>query len=998
MDHFKWLKRALFFGLLLGHGLLFAQNMTQGEVLDEYGNPVKGGTVRVVGQSTHVQTDDQGQFQLEALPPGTKLSITYIGYESKVVVVDGGGKLRVILSTEEQMLEEVVAIGYGTLRRKDVTGSISSVSAKDLTVRPGATIHQALQGKAAGVVVQQNNGSPGGTTQIRIRGTNSILGDSNPMWVIDGFPVSDANGLNLADVESIDILKDASATAIYGSRAAGGVILVTTKKGKAGKSKVTYDGKFTSQSLIKKLDLLDAQGYMKLINLQLESDGKAAHFSQSEIESAGKGIDWQDLIYQTAPLHEHSLSLSGGNDVTKYAFGGTYFSQDGLIKGSNYDRISTRLSLDHKISKVFSVAGNTILSRSMSNASGGVGGFRGSTVISSSIVAPPTVGPYMEDGIYRMLSHEYPFSVSSLRNPVAYMNEVSDYTLRNRIMSNLAIRVNLMEGLTWETSANVQNNEYRNDSYVSTKYPQSEGKANISLANTAEVSTTNTLSYTFNKANHNLNAMIGTSYENWVYKPVTAGSQNFLVDNGGTYDLGAANDFNIKPSSNYRRSDLLSFFGRVNYSYDDRYLATFTLRRDGSSKYTEKWGNFPSAAIAWRLSNERFMKDVKGISDLKIRLGYGMTGNPAIDPYTTIRLLTAVYANVNKTQEVGFDPRESYPGDLNWEMQEQINIGLDLSLFNHRVNFTADYYRKTTRDLLNQVQMPLSSGYNYTVQNIGSMQNNGLELQLSGDLIRTTNLRWNLSANLSYNENKVLELYGDQMIMGSNYNQLWVSDYVNVVAEGHPLGSFYGYRSAGYDELGNMLYFKGNGDVVQASGLRAEDDRTFIGNPNPKWTYGINTSVDYKAFTLGIFAQGVNKRDIFSFSMGSTNFDYGYGLNTFKEVLTDHWTIDNPNAKYPAMKGNNPYVISDRFIYSGSYFRIKNIELAYRLNTQNLNIKWMNGLQIYGSLQNPFTITEYPWYDPDVNSRGGSKSINQGIDDYSYPTAKSYTIGLRMDF
>ncbi len=983
----------------LGSSNLAAQNLNlSGNVRMASGEAVIGATVVVKGTTNGTVTDLEGNYTLKNVSGNGILEVSYIGINPQQTKIEGRTRIDFVMEENSVALDEVVAIGYGTMRKSDLTGSVSSVSGDKMREIPSSTISQALQGRTAGVVVQQNTGTPGGTVQIRIRGNNSIRGDNEPLWVVDGFPISNANMLNLADIETIDVLKDASATAIFGARGANGVVIVTTKKGKVGRTKVTYEGRLSIQNIIKKFDMLNASEYMQLMNIQQENDFGTKYFSDTDIANAGVGTDWQDLVYRSAPLHEHAINISGGSEKTRFSIGLSYFDQEGILRETDYGRITLRTGIDHEINKIFSISANTILSRATTNTRTSVGGQRGNNLLHAAIAAPPTVGAYNDDGSYHKLNEDYSFSATGFVNPVAYVKEKQRQWFRNRVITNLSLTIKPIKDITIVTAGNVQNSEYRWDRYDTRKYPESTGSVGIEVSNTLEYSTNNTITYNKAIGDHSLSAMVGMTYEEWTEKPLSITGDGYIHDVLESYDIGSGTTIDV-PSSNYSKWQLLSYLGRFNYSFANKYLATFSLRKDGSSRYSEgqKWGTFPSAALAWRVSNEKFMQSLSFISNLKLRGGYGVTGSTAISPYGTINYLKSESAVLNKALVPGFDPKDSYPGDLKWESTAQTNIGIDLGFLGGKIQLTADYYIKKTKDLLNSVQLSPSSGYDNTIKNIGKIKNEGFELQIDASPIQTKDLKWDVSGNISFNKNKVVELSKHQDIEGEWYSLSWMGDYINLIREGEPFGIFYGYRENGYDENGNILYLNKAGESVLKADLKAED-KTRIGNPNPNFTYSFNTSLGYKDFLLSAFFQGVQGNDIYNLSMGTTNYDYGWGLNTFKEVLYNHWTPETPNALYPKISNKNSYVVSDRFVYGGSYLRMKNIELAYSIPVRKLGASWITKAQIYVSGQNLLTITDYPWYDPDVNSRGGSTSVNQGIDHYSYPTAKSYTFGVRVEF
>ncbi len=806
------------------------------------------------------------------------------------------------------------------------------------------------------------------------------------------FP-GDQNMLNNEDVESIEILKDASATAIYGSRGANGVILVTTKKGKAGITRVDYEGSYSIQTLRKKLDLMNAKEYAQFVNLARMNDNEGEYFTQSEIDNLGEGTDWQDLIFRQAPIHQHNLSISGGNDKTQVLVGTSYLDQAGIIKNSGYRRINLRANINHQISRKVDVIFNTILSRSDDNPKNSGSGNRGGSLISSIVSNAPTLTPYNDDGSYRMLAGYYPFSPNVILNSLAYVNEVSGKSYSNRVNANLAFIYKPINDLSIKISGNVTNIDSRGDSYTTTKYPTSSGSASVSTSQNLHLNSDNIITYNKNiNEVHSFNIMGGFTYESSISTGLSASGNGFLSDVTETYDLGSAVNIGT-PSTSYSDWKLLSGLGRINYSYKDKYLFTASFRADGSSRYSEgnKWAYFPSGALAWRVSDEDFFKNISSISNLKFRVGYGETGSTAISPYYTLEMLSSGKTTFGKELYTYFVPGTRLPADLKWETTSQINIGADFGLFDDKIQMTVDYYDKLTRDLLNSVQLPASLGYTTTVKNVGEIRNKGIELQIDAKIFNNT-FKWDISGNFSLNRTTVEKLYEGQDILGLTSSGLTVViDNYNILREGHPFGAFYGYQEDGYDENGYPKYKDNDG----IEGITAAD-KTFIGNPNPDFIYGLTSKMSWKNFGFNFFIQGSQGNDIMSFSMINQTLDYGIGLNTFKELLYDNWTPENPDAKYPKISRYTPTKMSDRFVYDGSYLRLRNIELNYNIPLNG--IEWFKQAQIYVSGQNLLTITSYPWWDPEVNTLGGSNSIDQGVDWYSYPTAKGVTMGIKLSF
>lgn len=991
MKNFNWIRNSFILAILFSHQVLFAQQIKiEGKVFDPQGKPVSGVTIQVIGQKTSTLTNQAGTFRLSELPIGTKLIIRSVGYEPQEIIISNSEELNITLNPTENVLEEAVAVGYGTVKKKDLTGSVTSISAETIQEFPNTTIAQAMQGRAAGVQVQQSSGLPGSGIQIRIRGTNSVRGDNEPLWIIDGFP-GNSNLLNPSDIESIEVLKDASATAIYGSRGANGVVIVTTRKGKAGTTRIEYNGNYSIQKVIKKLDLLNAQEYMRMSNIQQLNDNGKVFFTEEDIAQT-TNYDWQDLTMRSAPLHDHNITVLGGNDKTKFSLGTALFDQKGIIKGNEFQRINVRGTIDHKVNDKVSVFMNTLLNKSHNYNSYSSSGLRGNSLLAAIPGAPPTVGPYDDNGNYRLLNATYPFISDAILNPIRYINEVSNKWVANRVILNAGVKYSPLKDLNINVGGNMTNVDARTDNYTSTMYQGSVGEASIAFGNSTEYNFSATADYTKRiNEKHQLTAMIGTTSDISISRPVSLSGSGFLSDIYGTDNIGSASLINT-PSSNYSKWTMLSYLGRINYNFNDRLLFTGSIRADGSSRYSEgnKWGYFPSAALAYRLSEEQFVKALDVISDLKFRLGYGETGSTAIDPYYTLNMLAGSKVVFNDNLFNTFAPGTRLPAGLKWETTAQSNFGLDLGLFSDKIKVTADYYIKKTKDLLNAVQLPRSLGYTTTVQNIGEVENRGFEFMVDANVI-DRDFKWNVAANFSINRNKVVKLYNGQDILGSALNITIMNDNLNLIREGQPMSIFYGYVEDGYTDDGKINY-----KDLDGSGTITSTDKTYIGNPNPKFTYGFNSNMSYKNFDLSFFIQGTQGNDLFSMSVAAQTMDFGQGLNSLREVYESNWTPENVNAAYPKISRNTTTLMSDRYVYDGSYLRLKNIQLPYTVPVDRINLKGIKGLQVFVSGQNLLTLSNYPWFDPDINTKGGGSSLNQGIDHYAYPVAKSYSFGVKL--
>ena len=972
-----------------------ADGSISGIVKDTDGNPLPGATVQIKGSEKGAITDDSGNYTI-AIPAdqkGVVLVFSFLGFQPKEMRVGNQTSIDVTLISDDQELDEVVVIGYGSTRRADLTGAVAQVNREEINAFPASNVIQSLNGRAAGVQVIQNNGAPGGGVSVRIRGANSIQGDNDPLYVIDGFPFSgNPTNLNNADIASIEILKDASATAIYGSRGANGVVLITTKNGSGSGTVVEFDAAYTVQTLREKLKLMNGRQYAQLMNIQAENDGLSPYFTEAEVNGFGEGTDWQNEIFQQAPIKNTSLSISGGGENTQFLIGGSAFQQDGIIEGSDYDRYSIRSTINHKISDKFKVDFNSTMSKLVTARRDSEGGSRGNSMIGAALGASPLSSPYSMDGTINNLADDFPFVSPDMINPLYFINEQSTVITANVILANAALSYNPIPEITIKVSGGIENRDDRTDTYRSREFINSNGNASITTGQYISRLNENTITYAdvFNEK-HDLNVLAGFTYQDFTTKFLAGSGTGFLSDLYETDNLGAAETPGI-PTSGYANSVLLSYLGRVNYGFANKYLFTASFRADGSSRYSEgnKWGYFPSGAIAWKVSEEDFMKSQEAISTLKIRSSWGVTGSQAIDPYATLNRLFPGYTVFGDELYNFLAPGSTLPGDLKWETTTQFDLGFDLGLLQDRIVLGADYYLKTTDDLLSTVRLPSSFGYTTTIDNVGSIENRGIELSLFAQVF-SSEFRWSLDGNISFNRNKVLSLNDGQPILTNFINVITVADNFSIMEEGKPLGQFWGYQEDGYTDTGNIRFKDLNND-----GEITEADKTYIGDPNPDFFYGFNSNMTYKGFQLDLFFQRSQGNDIMNVSAVSGTMDYGQGLNMPEEVLLDHWTPQNTDAKYPRISRSSTARVSDRFVEDGSYLRLKNILLAYNFPLKNAQGKFLKSLRVYASGQNLLTFTKYSWWDPEVNSKGGDNRL--GIDHFSYPIPKSYTIGINATF
>jgi TonB-linked SusC/RagA family outer membrane protein len=979
--------------------LIKAQNVTvSGEITDATTRePLIGVSVVVKGKSAQGSVSDiNGKYSLN-VPEGATLVYSFIGYKTHEEKIDSRKVVNVMLYESTELLDEVVVIGYGTMRKSDLTGSLTSVKGEKMSEFTVPNPILALQGRAPGVVITTNTGAPEGNFTVRIRGVNSIQGGNDPLYIIDGMPAN-ASSVNSMDIQSVEVLKDASATAIYGSRGANGVILITTKKGKVEGTSVTYEGSYGIQSVIAKLDLMDGTEWATFYNEQQLNDSGKEFFTAEQVATFGKGTDWQSLVFENAPIQNHNISISSGNEKTQIYISGSAMLREGIIPNSKYNKLNIRSSINHAINKYFDVELISSYARTATDRQDSGGGNRGGSLIGSIYSTPSVLTPYNEDGTYRNHQLAYPFMSNALYNAMNLINETSKETKANLTTNNLAVTYKPVNGLSLKISGGVENLDYRQDTYRTSKYLYGTNSASVSHDEQTTLINENIANYnaTFNEK-HRIDLTGGFTYQQYIGTSMGVSGSGFISDAPKTHQIGAASLFGT-PSTGYSKWALMSYLVRANYSYMSKYLATISFRADGSSRYSkgDKWGYFPSVALAWRLSEEAFLRDIEAISNVKLRAGYGETGSTAIGAYRTLNMLSQGKTPVNGDLYTYYAASTTLPSNLKWETTAQYNIGLDMAFFDHRLRITADYYDKTTRDLLNTVSLPASSGYGSTVRNIGKMSNKGFELMLEGDLFRNNDFRWTASANIAFNKNRVKELYEGEDVYGSRVGLSYIEDFVNLVREGEPIGVFFTYKEDGYDENGYLKYRD-----VDDNGTLDNKDKFITGNPHPDFTYGFNSDIAFKGFEFSFFFQGSQGNDIFNISE-TANLDYGMGLNMKREVLYSHWKASNTAeqnavAKYPKIVRSQRMNYSDRYVEDGSYLRLKNVQIAYNLPVGKWKVNnWLKGMKIYASGQNLLTFTGYSGLDPEINSWGGN--INLGFDYLTYPNVKTITFGAKVQF
>jgi TonB-linked SusC/RagA family outer membrane protein len=984
--------------------------VVKGNVKDTDGHELPGVNVVVKGSSQGTTTDGSGSYSIRVDQLDAILVFSFVGYQPKEEKPGSRAVLNVVLSTDDKTLNEVVVVGYGTQRKSDITGSIGSVSAKELRSFPVARVDQALQGRSPGVVVQNNDASPNASVSIRIRGSNSINGSNDPLVVINGFIGGDLSSVNPNDIENIEVLKDASATAIYGSRGANGVLLITTKKGATGKPVVQINTFVGSQSLRKKLDLLPAGQYAESVNANRQEIGANPVYSAAEVAAfkAKGGTDWQDQIFRTAMQQSHQVSVSGGGQNVSYYLSGNFIDNNGIIKGTSFKRYSLRSNIESQLSDKLKAGINLFLSQSADHptALNGFSGANGGSPVFAARLWAPTLSVYDSLGNYTLPSGKV--GPHTLYNPLAMAVEPIRDNRQTTTEVNTYLNYTIIKGLTAQVMGAARLIDDEESYYINTKGTGGVGDAQAGITNRRRMLLQNTNQLTYQKSigtAHNLSITAVYEQQREEYNDNFAGSKGFNTDALTYNNLGFGNS-PYYPSSNRTTKTIQSVMGRINYAYNDRYLLSFTSRYDGASVFGQdhKWGFFPSAAAAWRISNEDFFKNVSQISNLKLRASYGLTGSQGVAPYTSLDQLNtySAYPINGSTLSPGVTLGVQGNPDLRWEKTAQMDLGLDVGLLNNRIEFTVDLYRKKTSDLLLNVPLPLTSGYTSVLKNVGQVENKGIELSLGGTPIRGA-FTWNSTANMAINRNKVLALSGgDEITLGAP----GLPNFGNTIflTVGQPMGVLKGYSQNGtwgtaeadqavkYGAIpGSPKYIDQNND-----GVINDKDITSMGTTFPKFTYGWTNTFSYSNFDLNVFIQGVSGNQIYNLSrvyMDRTSSD----ADATSTRILDRWTPDHQNTNVPSFAGTNKSELlqSNRWLENGSYLRVKTITLGYNLPKAIANVAKIKAARLYVSGVNLITLTNYTGYDPEA--RTGVDTFG-GIDLASYPAQKTYTVGLNVTF
>lgn len=970
-----------------------AQKRTvSGIVTDSKNEPLIGVNVTIKNASTTgTITDIDGKYSLEIPSGNSVLVFSYIGYSTQEVKVNNRSVVDIVLKDDMQALEEVVVVGYGTMKKSDLTGSVSSITSDNFKLGTDLTPQQLMQGAFSGVNISQNSGKPGGSNTIRVRGGTSITASNDPLYVIDGVPISTSAGVNQSnigssttdffdqepinplsninpnDIESINILKDASATAIYGSRGANGVIMITTKKGKAGMRQLDYSFNLGVSTVAKKLDVLTGDEYRKTVSeLGLTLDDK------------GQNTDWQDVIFRTAISQNHYVSFMSGSENTSYRASAGYSNQNGVMEGSGMKSANARMNINHKaLNDKLKLNMNISYGETNSDqapVSNTVGSEMGSSMLYEAYVFNPTYPIYNEEGDYYDVP---PYRV----NPASFSKELLDERATSQFLGNLTADWNFYKPFTLQVNAGYNKNTINRNSYISKS--NLLGNGNNGYVTVQKLSDYSKLLETILKYNqsfgkHNIDAMVGYSWQYFYSEGQTTKAYGFLSDNFKWYSLAAAQT--VESVSSYAESNtLISMYGRINYNYADKYLLTATVRRDGSSRFGSgnKWGIFPSVAASWRISQEDFFQnDI--MSDLKLRASFGITGSQEIGNYNSLSTLGASTNGylVGGEKITIVLPQQYTNPDLKWEQTAQTDIGIDFGFLNGKIRGSIDYYYKKTTDLLLSVAVPSPSLITTQIANVGTVTNQGIELDLSFDLMRTKNFAWDANLNLSHNKNEVVSLSngqwtGDNMQVAPCQGQGLSGTYAQLIMPGQPIGTFYGKRFIGVVDGVEQFANDGEPEV--------------IGCAQPDLTFGLGTNLQYKNWTLSLNFRGSIGNDVYNCTANNLAYLSNLpGRNVLKEAVTSG--VNRDQAK----------VYSSRFIEDGSFVRLDNLSLGYNFSLPKL---YISNARVFVSAQNLFVITGYSGADPEVNSEISRTGVAPlGVDYLSYPKARTFSMGINLSF
>lgn len=1039
-----WSKRGYFTLLALLISIVaFTQEITvKGIVLDETDTPLIGATVQVKNATRGVVTDINGKFSVKA-GGNAILVISYLGYKNQEIQVKGRKDINIKLVPDNEMLDEVVVVGYGSMKRSDLTGSISSVAAKSIEGFKTSSVMEALGGQIAGVQITQSDGTPGSGFDIKIRGVGSLNEDSAPLYIVDGFEMSNIDYLANSDIESVEVLKDASASAIYGARAANGVVLVTTKSGKEGKPVITYNGSASYRNISKKLDVLSTYEFVKL-QTELKDTYEKVYYQEGNNKEGvpyrhqtiddyhnDPGVDWQDEAFKPTWSQGHDISVSGGQKGTTYAASFSHYDEDGIFTNSGYKKNAGKLRIDQQISKAIRANATINYSNTIKEGTGTSGTVSTLNVLSNLLRARPTGGNDItnEELLNSVID---PLELASGAdysqvNPIRQAEAVTDRRQSELWGANASLSVQLMKNLSFKVAGNYNATDTRRDIFYGENSSQSYRSGGVygSSETLKEIrwASTNTLTYK-QKVNkkHSFDVMLGHEFSFRGSKKIFGQARDFPFENMGNDNLGlGATPSSVSTAKNEKK--LLSFFARGNYNFDNRYLFTATIRADGSTVFSpeNKWGYFPSFSAAWRISEEKFMKNVTPVSNMKLRLSWGTVGNDRITDYLSMDLFTNARYGLGTKQVTILKSKQLPNRNLKWEGSTTTNLGLDLGFFDNRLNITADFFLKNTKDLLLQQTLAYVVGFESQMQNIGKIQNKGIELNISSTNIETRKFLWQTNFNISFIKNtlKALQNGSSYKLDKSGYrNKATGDDYISIV--GSSIGNMYGYvfdgvyQTSDFNALpdGTMKLKSGITDISKHAGKAVEpgmvkykdmdgdgvittDDRTVIGNGQPDWYGGITNTFRFGNVDFSFMLQFCYGNDVYNATRMFSTQSRDERSNMLAEVA-DRWTETHTSNRVPSAQGYIKDELYSRFIEDGSYIRMKNVTLGYTLPVKWTKKVYINRLRVYGTAQNLFCLTKYSGYDPEVSIL--NSPLMPGLDWGAYPKSRVFTFGVEVQF
>ncbi|OBQ54988.1 TonB-dependent receptor [Tamlana sp. s12] len=969
--------------LLLLSFCAFSQEKTiKGKISDINGHPIPGATIILKGTTSGTSSDFDGIYELHAnISPESILVFSYVGMTSVEEAVNNRTTINVTLQENTQSLDEVIVIGYGAQEKKDVTGAVALVNSESFEERSNAQLGSLLQGQAAGVEVLANSGKPSEGMRIRIRGTNSITSGSEPLYVVDGVPTTDTRSINPSDIDAISVLKDASSAAIYGAQGANGVVIITTKRGTTEKPKISFDTYTGVSQVWNTLPVLNGEQYRDLMTEMGQNTNWDLYTSTT---------DWQQEIFQNGYTNNYQLALSGKTEGTNYYVSAGYLTQEGAVRSSEMERYNFKINLDQKVTGWLTIGSRIAYTQYRDvdvkdNTNVNSGG-----VLLGALSTPSIIDIYNPDGSFT----SNPFQ--NWENPLASTDGLDREYKNQRLLGNLYFEFRFLNDFTFKTNLGIDNSHGVYDSFLDpfrTGYGRSlKGQAINNTNKDSYYIIENTLRYDKLINNHKIEALIGSVNQKNTWETSEIETRNFASASVTTPNGGSEV---IKGTARKDEKSNASFISRLNYSYADKYLITANFRADGSSVFgpEQRWGYFPSFSAGWRVSEEGFLNNANALSDLKLRAGWGIVGNDQIAPYSYLgRAGSGANYPIGGVTQPGTFPSSIENLNLKWEESNQTNIGIDLSLFQHRVNITADAYIKKTKDLLYNAPLPTATGFESAIQNIGELENKGVEFSINTINIDHKNFSWESSFNMAFNRNKITKLVDADVFQGTISGG---RGEASLIREGEPLGILYGYRYGGVDpQTGAAFYLDNNGDSTFTP---SADDRTIIGDANPDFTYGFTNTFTYKNLSLLVFLQGSQGNDMLNATRIETE-----GMTDPKNqslAVLDRWRQPGDVTDIPASSFGNAdnSRISTRFIEDASYLRVKAVTLSYAFPSSILNKLKMSALKLYVTGENLLTFTDYSGFDPEVNAFGGSNTV-RGIDYGTYPQTRTAIFGLNVTF